>query len=138
MLRRQLVEFETSIGKDFLFKNPSSHYNIGGDIFSYKIRFSLKEKFERIAHELNNFHEDSEFFNAILKDIDIDFYPKKIENRKEEALAQFEGEISHYLRCIEQKSQELRDLKTDFTKLQYKGPDLTEYKAAMTQLDGSD
>lgn len=85
ILRRQLVEFETSIGKDFLFKNPSSHYNIGGDIFSYKIRFSLEEKFERIAHELNTFHENSDFFNSILKKIDIDFYPKKIKSTKEES-----------------------------------------------------
>jgi len=80
LLRSQLVEFETSIGKDFLFKNPSSHYNIGGDIFSYKIRFSLEEKFDRIAHELNTYHDNPEFFNSVLKSIDIDFYPKKIKN----------------------------------------------------------
>jgi hypothetical protein len=84
LLRRQLVEFETSIGKDFLFKNPSSHYNIGGDIFSYKIKFTLEEKFERIAHELNSFHKDSEFVNSLLSDIKINFYPKKIKTQEPE------------------------------------------------------
>ena len=84
LLRRQLVEFETSIGKDFLFKNPSSNYNIGGDIFTYKIKFTLEEKFERIAHELNSYHKNSEFFNSLLKNINIDFYPKKIKSQKEE------------------------------------------------------
>lgn len=84
LLRRQLVEFETSIGKDFLFKNPSSHYNIGGDIFSYKIKFTLEEKFERIAHELNSFHKDPEFVNSLLSDISINFYPKKIKTQEPE------------------------------------------------------
>lgn len=84
LLRRQLVEFETSIGKDFLFKNPNSHYNIGGENFSYKIKFTLEEKLERIAYELNSFHKDSEFFNSLLNDVNIDFYPKKIKSQKEE------------------------------------------------------
>ena len=84
LLRRQLVEFETSIGKDFLFNNPSSHYNIGGDLFDYKYSFTLEEKFDRIATELNDFHKGSKFFEAILSDIDINFYPKKIKVPKED------------------------------------------------------
>ena len=84
LLRRQLVEFETSIGKDFLFNNPSSHYNIGGDLFDYKYSFTLEEKFDRIATELNDFHKGSKFFEAILSDIDINFYPKKIKAPKED------------------------------------------------------
>ena len=83
-LRSQLVEFETSIGKDFLFKNPSSHYNIGQDVFSYRTRFTIEEKFERIAHELNSFHENPEFFDSLLSKIEINFYPKKIRPETEE------------------------------------------------------
>ena len=67
-----------------------------------------------------------------------DAIKQAIEDRKEEALTRFEGDISHYLRCIEQKSQELRGLKEEFTKLQYKGPDLTEYHAALAQFERSD
>jgi len=85
LLRRQLVEFETSIGKDFLTNNPSSHYNIGDDIFSYRIHFTIEEKFERIAYELNKFHENPEFFNALLDNISIDFYAKKYKKQKEES-----------------------------------------------------
>lgn len=77
LLRRQLVEFETGIGKDYLYKTPSAHYNIGGDIFSFKARFDLEEKFERISIELNNYHKDPKFIDAILDMIDINFYPKK-------------------------------------------------------------
>lgn len=84
LLRRQLVEFETSIGKDFLFNNPSSHYNIGGDLFDYKYSFTLEEKFDRIATELNNFHKGSKFFEAILSGIDINFYPKKIKAQEKD------------------------------------------------------
>ena len=85
LLRRQLVEFETSIGKDFLFKNPSSHYNDGGNIFSSGRLFTLEEKFERIAIELNSFHKGSKFFNSLLERIDINFYPKKIKATTEES-----------------------------------------------------
>lgn len=84
LLRRQLVEFETSIGKDFLFNNPSSHYNIGGELFDYKHSFTLEEKFGRIAIELNDFHKGSNFFEAILSDIKINFYPKKIKPHDED------------------------------------------------------
>ena len=62
---------------------------------------------------------------------------RAIEDRKENALRQFEESISRYLHCIEQKSQELRDLKEDFVKLQYEGPDLTEYEAALEELSAS-
>jgi hypothetical protein len=88
ILRRQLVEFETSIGKDFLFNNPSSYYNIGGYIFGYKYSFTLEEKFERITTELNDFHKGSKFFEAILSGIDINFYPKKIKAPKEDCVFQ--------------------------------------------------
>ncbi|MGI6320701.1 MAG: hypothetical protein ACOXZK_07055 [Bacteroidales bacterium] len=84
LLRRQLVEFEANIGKDFLVKNPSSNYNIGGDIFNYKDTFTLDEKFDRIATELNGFHEDSDFFEALFSEINISFYPKKIRSQIEE------------------------------------------------------
>lgn len=80
LLRRQLVEFETGIGKEFLINNPSSHYNIGGELFDYKYTFTLEEKFDRITSELNNFHLNSKFFDAILSDININFYPKKIKS----------------------------------------------------------
>lgn len=84
LLRRQLVEFETSIGKDFLFKSPNSYYKIGGELFGNKYQFTLEEKFEKIATELNTFHEGSEFFEKILSDISINFYPKKIKSQERE------------------------------------------------------
>lgn len=83
LLRRQLVEFETNIGKNYLIKNPSAHYNIGGDRLSYKINFNIEEKFERIAQELNLFHKKPEFFNSLLSDINVNFYPKKIKPAEE-------------------------------------------------------
>lgn len=83
LLRSQLVEFETNMGKDLLSNNINSHYNIGENYFSTRLGLKLEEKFERIARELNIFHKGSEFFNYLLDKIDINFYPKKIKNEKE-------------------------------------------------------
>lgn len=85
LLRRQLVEFETGIGKEFLTNNPSSFYNIDSDIFSYKLHFTLDEKFERIAEELNSYHERKDFFDSVLSKVSIDYYPKKYKETPEES-----------------------------------------------------
>ncbi len=85
LLRKQLVEFETGIGKEFLINNPSSFYNIDSDIFNYKLHFTIEEKFERIAKELSNFHKKPEFFNAVLDKLSIDFYPKKYTEQKDDS-----------------------------------------------------
>jgi hypothetical protein len=85
ILRKKLVEFETGIGKEFITNNPNSHYNINSDsIFNNKYHFTLDEKFERIAFELNSYHEDSKFFDALFKKVHINYYPKKIKSKKEE------------------------------------------------------
>jgi hypothetical protein len=84
LLRRQLVEFETGIGKEFLTNNPNSIYNIDSDIFNYKLHFTLEEKFERIAEELNSYHKRKKFFDAVLGKVSIDFYPKKYKETLEE------------------------------------------------------
>jgi hypothetical protein len=78
VLRRQIVEFETSIGKDWLTNNPSSHYSSKKGIALLLEDFSLEDKLERITKEINNYHKDSEFFDGLLKKISIDYYPKKI------------------------------------------------------------
>lgn len=82
LLRRKLVEFETGIGKGFLNDNPNSYYNLGASFFEQKNSFTLDEKFEYIAAQLNKYHEDSTFFEKLLNDVDIDFYPKKIKKVK--------------------------------------------------------
>lgn len=82
VLRRQLVEFETSIGKDILTNNPSSHYRKSKDISSLFDQFTIDEKLERITKEINNYHENGEFFDHLLDKISIDYYPKKIKGEK--------------------------------------------------------
>lgn len=84
ILRKQLVEFETNTSKDFLSTNSNYYYNIGGDVFSFLGVRDLDQKFDRIAKELNRFHEDSNFFDALFGDIKIDFYPKKFRKEDEE------------------------------------------------------
>jgi len=82
VLRRQLVEFETSIGKDWLTNNPSSHYSSKKGFDAIFENFSLDDKLDRIAKEINNYREDREFFDGLLKKISIDYYPKKLKEER--------------------------------------------------------
>ncbi|MCZ4244257.1 reverse transcriptase domain-containing protein [Pedobacter punctiformis] len=76
-LRRQLVEFETGITKNRLSDvgfGKSKKYPMPKGI---RI-ISLQEKLKYIKDCLNNYHEDSSFFDELIDQIDINFYPKKL------------------------------------------------------------
>jgi hypothetical protein len=79
LLRRQLVEFETNMTKDhaWLLGSYDVAYRGTKNIFSNALP-SLKEKFERIAHEIERYHEDPTFFASFIERTSIHFFPKKI------------------------------------------------------------
>lgn len=88
LLREKIVEFETNISgpSDLffvsLFQNSYRQYINKGDkqiLFGFK-NINVDEKLEVITEQLNKFHENSEFFNDLIKNIEIIILPKKIKN----------------------------------------------------------
>ncbi|MET3501349.1 hypothetical protein ABIC45_002961 [Mucilaginibacter rubeus] len=85
LLRRQLAEFETNRTKD------NTAYFGGGPAHLYQLKkrsLSLTEiienKLVKITHEINNFHEDPQFFDHWISKIGVSLYPKKFQEREEE------------------------------------------------------
>ena len=84
LLRQKLVEFEANLDKDIIAHNVSRYYKSSETIFAPLKYFTLEEKLDQITEGINSFNEDPSFFNKILDDIRIDFYPKKLKARIEE------------------------------------------------------
>jgi hypothetical protein len=64
-LRQQLVEFETNITKGRLNFNTNGKLEIG-------------EKLEILTKKLNNFNNNREYFDLLIEQISINYYPKKV------------------------------------------------------------
>lgn len=88
LLREKIVEFETNISgpSEFffisLFQNHYRKYGNNKDIFIGYKNTTLDEKLDIIGEQLNKFHENSEFFDDLIRKIDITILPKKIKNEE--------------------------------------------------------
>lgn len=88
LLREKIVEFETNIkGPDDLFylsifQNRYSKYvNKDNNEFPFANNaITVDQKLEIITEQLNNFHENSEFYETLIEKINITILPKKINN----------------------------------------------------------
>ncbi len=86
LLRRQLVEFETNRTKDitpFFGGGPASLYNLKKNK-AKTVSDIINVKLERITKELNEYHENSEFWDHWMDKIEASVYPKKIAEPKTE------------------------------------------------------
>jgi hypothetical protein len=91
-LREKLVEFETDTSKE----DSTINWGVSpqyadlkdiDDIFSKKqtnIDDNINLKLEKLANQINDFSDKSEFFNLLFKKIDVKFFPKKIFRQPEE------------------------------------------------------
>jgi len=80
-LRRQLVEFETGITKKgslFQFITHSEYRDV------VKRKVTLKDKLAQITEAINEYNEDSFFFDELINKISINYYPKKLNLDSEE------------------------------------------------------
>ena len=86
LLREQLVEFETNYSKDdFVFSDSkfTSRYarlKIDDDGIKkpfFARRINLEDKFKILTETLNNYNEDSKFFDELISEIAVTVYPKK-------------------------------------------------------------
>ncbi|QXU48776.1 hypothetical protein KYG33_18630 [Chryseobacterium sp. D764] len=86
LLREQLVEFETDLTQD-----PNDFFKMffNNDYMNYRSsenkgkKISIEEKLEIITDRLNKFNDEPEFFNKFIKEIEINFYPKKFANENQ-------------------------------------------------------
>lgn len=91
-LREKLVEFETDTSKE----DSTINWGVSpqyadlkdiNDIFSKRrtnIDDNINLKLEKLANQINDFSDKSEFFNLLFKKIDVKFFPKKIFRQPEE------------------------------------------------------
>lgn len=80
-LRQQLVEFETGITKD---RFPTNHINYQDKIFTRR-RITIEDKLEQLALNLDNYHNNDEFFNKLINKIRINFYPKSLSSERQQS-----------------------------------------------------
>ncbi|MFA6056935.1 MAG: hypothetical protein WC756_01960 [Taibaiella sp.] len=74
-LRRQLVEFETGITKDrFLDSFTKVKYK---KVKNKRI-ITVQDKLEYIAEELNSYHTRPDFWDELIEQVTINYYPKKL------------------------------------------------------------
>ncbi|MGV3541504.1 MAG: RNA-directed DNA polymerase [Rufibacter sp.] len=83
ILRRQFVEFESNRTKDVFFDmfGGPSIYKDEDDVFNSFTQLSSSGKLAKILIKLNEYHKDPSFFNKLIDDIDVNFYPKKIKEK---------------------------------------------------------
>ncbi|UJF28945.1 hypothetical protein L0B70_08755 [Kaistella sp. 97-N-M2] len=90
LLREKIVEFETNIkGPDDLFylsifnNRYNKYVNKDNKKFSFgSTDITVDQKLEIITEQLNKFHENPEFYETLIKEIDITILPKKIKNEE--------------------------------------------------------
>lgn len=74
-LRQQLVEFETGITKERFPEDSINHYDDG----SYgRKRMTVEYKLEKLALNLQSYHNDNSFFNGLINKTRINYYPKSL------------------------------------------------------------
>jgi hypothetical protein len=82
LLRRRIVEFETSTSKD-VFKTISFYADKPYDkIKDKKNKVSVEQKLEMLSEAINEYHKNPEFMDYFLDAISVSIYPKKIAQKK--------------------------------------------------------
>ncbi len=80
--RKQIAIFETGLDENNPFRTAPHIYHKFKDILSDINQQSFEDKFEIIAAAINDYDEDSEFFDSFFEKIKLITLPKTFTNKK--------------------------------------------------------
>ncbi len=80
-IRKQISIFESNKFDDFT-NLSNAPYKKNKNLFN-NTSISIHEKFEIIAESINNYHNDTSFFDSFFNNLKINFLPKQFDQKKE-------------------------------------------------------